>query len=107
MSWIKRTIAAQMVDQSNVEPWCRFDVKKNRFYLNSCAGIIEFRAKKSADIPRFRDAWINRFEAIKSSEKIDNSDFYNLYNEILANEKNVKYTANIRTRLKCSLSHFT
>ena len=101
--WIRTQIHNQFVSHDNVVSFHRLDPKTGRFYLNSPAGLIVYKPKSLADVTRFRDKWINKFETL--SEQKDSNKFYNLYVEIRKNEK-VKYRANLRTRIKCNLLRF-
>lgn len=102
---ISRTIEdilhAQTVDHSNVVPHQRFG-KDGYFHLVSCAGHIIYKPKKEADVSRFRDKWISRFEKIKTLTADEQRTlFFRLFHEIRSTEK-VTYKANLRVRL-CNL----
>jgi hypothetical protein len=87
----------QMVDNSNVVPHQRFG-RDMKFHLVSCAGHIIYKPKTEADVSRFRDKWISRFEKIRALESVDQRTlFFRLFNEIRSTEK-VKYRANLRVR---------
>jgi len=98
---IEDLIHSQTVDHSNVVPHQRFG-KDGYFHLVSCAGHIIYKPKKEADVSRFRDKWISRFEKIKTLGFDEQRVlFFRLFNEIRSTEK-CKYKANLRVRL-CAL----
>lgn len=87
----------QTVDTSNVKAHQNF--AKGKFFLVSCAGVIEYSPKTENDVARFRDRWINRFEAIRALDlKDQKAAFFRLFAEIRGSEK-VRFKANMRTRL--------
>jgi hypothetical protein len=100
-SWVKEKIHEQMVDTCSVRP--RLDCKGDRIFLDSCAGHIEFRAKTLKDLTQFRDKWGNKFSVIAEAHNkgVDMSEnFYKLYAEIMRSNVKVKYSGNLRTRVR-------
>jgi len=93
----------QWVDMSGVKP--EFRQRENLISLNSEAGTIDFRPRKSSDLYVFRDRYLNRFEVLarKATEggKVAR-ELFDLYEEIRKTFR-VKYKANLRTRVR---SHF-
>ena len=96
MDWIKRKALEQWVPRDQVVPVAKWSDKDRAFYLDSVAGLIKYKPKDQKDIARFRDKWVNRFEQAK--ERGERS-LFQLYKE-LRSEERVKYSANLRTRLR-------
>lgn len=93
---IKEFVHNQTVDNSNVRAHQNF--AKGKFFLVSCAGLIEYTPKNEKDVARFRDKWINRFEAIRVLDAKDQkAAFFRLFAEIRSSEK-IRFKANLRTR---------
>lgn len=105
--WMTEQVHNQTVDMSNVQP--RLDYRDWSIFFNSCAGLIQFKAKGVQDLADFRNNWANKFHVLMEAhyKGVDVSEnFFALYGEILSSNVKVKYTANLRTRLrlkKCSL----
>jgi hypothetical protein len=108
MGWISKLISTQMADNSSVVAEHRWSPNLYSFFLNSPAGLIRYKPKDQRDAARFRDKWINRFEAIKT-HSLDQKDLkiqmIFLYREIRKNEK-VSFKANLHTRLRGGLCFF-
>lgn len=106
MSWLseylKDQVRYQAMDLSGVKIQHKFHEKTAKFFIDSCAGLITYRAKGADDIARFRNKWVNRIELLRLLEvqgEDVNEKIFSLYEEILSSEK-VSYEANANTRLK-------
>jgi hypothetical protein len=103
--WVKTKAHEQWVDTNTVRP--RLDSSNGKIFLNSCAGLIEFRPKSVKELSQFRDNWVNKFNIIMEAHNrgVDMSEkFYKLYAEILRSDvKGIRYKGNLRTRLRLKL----
>ena len=102
MAWIKRRIKAQWVDKSGVRPEHKFDKTTWKFFLDSGAGLIEYKPKTDLELQEFRNKYVNRFEMIKNEGDPEKRRelFFLLYEDIRRNVKRAKYRANLRTRFE-------
>jgi hypothetical protein len=102
MAWLHKKIQEQMADNSQVVPECKWSERDRAFYINSVAGLIKYKPKDVKDLNRFRDRWVNLFEQYRSTA-LNNKDLESMmfgFTNMIRKEERVKYTANIRTRLK-------
>lgn len=100
--WFKNKIIEHSTKMTGVVPEHKWSDKDRAFFLNSSAGLIKYKPKNTQDTARFRDKYINQFEAIKSSQlapEIKEELFFRLYSNIRSAER-VNYSANIRTRIQ-------
>ena len=106
--WFKNKLIEQMATNTGVVPEQKWSERDRAFFLNSSAGLIKYKPKSTSDTTRFRDKYINEFEAIRTSQlDVDTKEklFFRLYANIKSHER-VSYSANIRTRVQgaiCSL----
>lgn len=98
MKWLKQMVRYHMTDMSGVRPECRSNGRA--IYLNSWAGLIEYKPKDWRDLVRFRDDVVNRFEALLSVPEGSERRrlMFELY-DYARSQYRVKYRANLRTRL--------
>ena len=96
IDYFKGYMRSQFTDMSGVTPTVTWH--KNRFFLNSPAGVIIYRPENDKDISRFRNTWVNQF---KMAEK-DKESLFALYRSMKRSEK-VSYKANLNTRWKSLL----
>jgi len=99
--WVKEKVYEQTVDHGNVQP--RLDYRDWSIFFNSCAGLIQYKAKGVQDLADFRNNWANKFHILVDAHGrgLDVTDnFFNLYGDILRSNVQVKYKANLRTRLR-------
>lgn len=102
MAWFKKKIEEQWSDNSQVVPECKWSERDRAFYINSVAGLIKYRPKNVQDLNRFRDKWVNLFERYKQ-DALNAKDRERLMFEFtnwIRREEKIKFTANLRTRLK-------
>lgn len=105
--WAQEKVYEQTVDMGNVQP--RLDYRDWSIFFNSCAGVIQFKAKGVQELADFRNKWANKFHTLVEAHNrgVDvSNNFFILYGDILASNVKIKYRANIRTRLrlqKCKL----
>ena len=85
----------QWIDYSNVKPMHRCD--NPYIYLVSEAGMIRYKYKSLKDLTKFRDKYLNKFEALICEP--ETKRIFSLF-RMIRSEFRVSYRANIRTRLK-------
>lgn len=110
IKWVEKKAKEQMTSNAGVVPSYKWNGLTRSFYLDSPAGLIQFKPKTEKDLIKFRDEFVNQFADLAEKHKISSqtNEFYSLYAEIRKKYK-VKYTANLATRLKgkvCSLIQF-
>jgi hypothetical protein len=106
-NWIENYCKYQTTEITNVIPVARWSEREEKFYIDSVAGLLVYKPKSLKDLTRFRNEWINRFEQVCRGWPHDNTPvsknderrLFEFYEEIRSKEK-IKYTANLRTRLK-------
>jgi len=102
MAWLKDFIKAQFTDISSVGLDHRWSEQHRAFFLNSEAGVLKFKPKNLYETTRFRNVYLNKFEALltrKANGENVTRDLFRLYWDIRHAER-VSYNANLRTRIK-------
>lgn len=103
--WAKDQIKYHTIDMSGVKPEIR--CSSTSFYLNSCAGLVEFRSRDRLDMDKFRNGFMNRFQLLINNNS-KNREYFSLYREILRSKwskhARVKYKANLRTRMRLKIA---
>jgi hypothetical protein len=99
-NWIENYCRAQLAEHTNVEPVAKWSERERCFYIDSVAGLLKYKPKNLADLTRFRNEWINRFDQLRNTGSgTFEKKLFEFYEEIRSQEK-IKYKANLRTRLK-------
>jgi len=105
--WVREQTTYHMADMSYVRPEMRFCDKDHAFYFNSCAGLIKFTSRDMYEFTMFRNVYCNEFKMLIDSDS-SRKAFFALYKRIKnrkwSKHARVKYTANLRTRLRLGIA---
>jgi len=100
MNWLRRWAVGQIASNRGVVTEHRWDSGKGVLFINTEAGLIQFRPKDHVQLNSFRDKYLNRIVAVSQRPgKERRSELFDIYKEI-RRDRVVRFRANVRTRVE-------